>query len=116
MKFVTASSITLVLSLLGMLYHIYYISCLYFLYKAVTEIEIGMPTDMAQPSLTTCMYYPNFLNWSQLEKLAKKRGQSLNFSQDELNLIDVETFLMVEDIFALSPEPSELLSGCMYRI
>lgn len=116
MKFVTTSSITLVLSLSGMLYHIYHISDLYFLYKAVTEIEIGMPITMSQPSLTICMYYPNFLNWSQLEKLAKERGQSLNLSKYPLELSDVETFLEVQDIFALSPEPCELLSGCKYRV
>src|SRR5438876_10950805 len=88
MKFVTTSSIPLVLSLLGMLYHIYYISYLYFLYKASTEIDIGMPVEMSQPSLTICMFYPNFLNRSQLEKLAKERGQSLNLSKVALELCD----------------------------
>lgn len=116
MKFVTTSSIALILSLLGMLYHIYYISYLYFLYKASTEIDIGMPVEMSQPSLTICMFYPNFLNRSQLEKKAKERGKSLNLSKFALELSDVETFLKVEDIFALSPEPSELLSGCTYRV
>ena len=112
----------LLLSLAGLVYHVVDISRLFFSYSAITEFEIKSPKSVAPPSLTICMYYPNFLNRTALINLmqAKKRldwkkilGSNLS---KPLDLQDVQSFLTMKNIFALTPSPDVLLSRCYFRL
>jgi hypothetical protein len=93
------------LSLGGFCYQIYDLCDSYFKYETSSLLEIDINDDLYAPDLSLCMRYVDIL--------------SMDLSYEErhtkLGIRSVQRNLTIEQIFGLTPKPSELLSECFHR-
>ena len=101
-----------IICVIGFLYHMNEIICIFMSHRTRSHITIGMDDVLPMPSCVVCTRYTDILNRTEYKKygLFSKRPA---FADD--HAIE-QSRLTVREIFHLTPNPNKSINKCLLRI
>ena len=91
------------------------ITTLYLKYDTVTETIIQVPFRISIPSVSICFRYPQIVNRTAFRDLTNATEEFLGSELDLEDFSDKYS-LTIEEIFSLTPNGSDVLQACKYRL
>ena len=99
------------LCLTGFVYQMTHISLTYFAFKTNTKITLQHDNKLPHHSIVFCTLYTDLLDRTNYERYGIHKSRSFNFTE----ILSDHTKLTISDIFDLTPDPNNTMTGCQIR-